>query len=263
MMKKSIFIGLVLYLLFSCNNTNQLSTKIIEPVVMENEISDAQREVDEIFILLTYSLVYKDWQSIDIPRHQRRGYNIGAVLVNKENKAVAFDLNAINSTDNSTQHGEVRVITKFLEKEKCFNLDGYTIYTTLEPCIMCAGMITMTDIDRAVFGQKDVQYSKAFERLAIDTTPIGGFPPYPRKVITFSSKLDFSKELNQAFEEFLEKDDEKFLAKFLASDKAKNIFEKASRYFLKYKVEFPENQSVYDETIQFFNHINNGDGKEN
>lgn len=220
---------------------------------MEKKVSDIQQEQDEIFLLLAYSLVYEDWQSFDIPSRERRGYNIGAVLVNKENQVVAYDLNAINSTDNATQHGEVRVITKYLEKEKCFNLDGYTIFTTLEPCVMCAGMITMIDIDRAVFGQKDVRFSKAFERLSIDTTPIGGFPPYPRKVETVASKVQFSQELDKAYQEFLEKDEEKVLAKFLASEQAKKIYEKAYKHFLNYKVDFSENQSIYEKAVQFFN----------
>ena len=256
-MKKAIIFILFLGGLYSCSNYKKLSNKIIEPVIMENKISDIQAEKDEIFTLLTYSLVYQDWQSFDVPRNQRRGYNIGAVLVNKENEPVAFDLNAINSTDNSTQHGELRVITKFLEKEKCFNLDGYTIYTTLEPCVMCAGMITMTDIDRAVFGQKDVEFSKAFERLSIDTTPIGGFPPYPRRVETFSSKLKFSNELDNAYKEFLEHDSEKVLAKFLASDVAKEIFKNAHEYFLKYKTKFLENQSIYSQAVQFLENKSN------
>ena len=256
-MKKSIILALFLGFLLSCSNSKKLSNKIIKPVLMENKISDRQVEKDEIFTLLIYSLVYQDWQSFSIPRDERRGYNIGALLVNQENKAVAFDLNAINSTDNSTQHGEVRVITKFLEKEKCFNLDGYTIYTTLEPCVMCAGMITMTDIDRAVFGQRDVQFSKAFERLSIDTTPIGGFPPYPRRVETLTSDLNFSKELNTAYQEFLEYDSDKVLAKFLASDVAKDIYKNAYEYFLKYKVMFSENQSIYNQAVQFMHNKNN------
>lgn len=251
-MKRYIFIVSLAFCLSNCYTPRQLSNKIIEPVVQEDPISEVQQEIDEIFILLAYSLVYRDWQPFDVPRDKRRGYNIGAVLVNKANQVVAFDLNAINSTDNSTQHGEVRVITKFLEKEKCFNLDGYSIYTTLEPCVMCAGMITMTDIDRAIFGQRDVQFSKAFERLSIDTTPIGGFPPYPRKVQTYVSKLKFSVELDKAYQEFLQNDDEKVLAKFLASDEAKSIYKKSHEYFLNYKVEYRQNEPIYNQAVEFF-----------
>lgn len=251
MKRFTLFVSLALCLT-KCYTPRQLSSKIIDPVLNEPKISEEQREIDEIFMLLAYSLVYKDWQPAYVPREKRRGYNIGAVLVNKENKVVAFELNAINSTDNSTQHGEVRVITKFLEKERCFNLDGYSIYTTLEPCVMCAGMITMTDIDRAIFGQRDIQFSKAFERLSMDTTPIGGFPPYPRKVETYVSQLDFALDLDVAYQEFLQNDDEKVLAKFLASEQAKAIYKSSYAHFLEYTVRYPENEPIYAQAITFF-----------
>lgn len=252
-MNKLIITFSLLAITFSCNSPKKLSSKIIKPVLEVEEISELQQEIDDIYSLLIYSLVLKDWQPDSIPRRKRRGYNIGALLIDKENLPVHYALNCINSTDNATQHGEVRAITSYLEKHRSFNLKGFTIYTTLEPCVMCAGMMTMTAVKRVVYGQRDVAYSKAFERLAVDTRPIGGFAPYPRQVVAQASKISFCGELDEEYREFLEEDEEKILAKFLASDDAKNIYEKAASTFLNYKIKFEDNKPIYNAAIDFYN----------
>jgi tRNA(Arg) A34 adenosine deaminase TadA len=224
---------------------------IIEPVNQQPIISTQQQEVDNIFSLLAYALVYQDWQPDSLARNKRRGYNIAAVIVDKNQMPVYYGLNSINSTDNATQHGEVRAITVYLAKEKCFNLEGFTIYTTLEPCIMCAGMMTMTAVKRVVYGQHDVEYSKAFERLSVDTRPIGGFPPYPRQVIAQASPSPFTRQLDEAYQNFLKTDPEKILAKFLSSEPARAIYELAWRALQDYKVRQTENLAIYQQAVQF------------
>ncbi|MDG5490590.1 nucleoside deaminase [Psychroserpens sp. SPM9] len=241
-----------LLLNLGCDSSKALSDKIIKPVLKVKKVSDIQQEVDDIHSLLIYSLVYADWQPDSIPRRERRGYNIGALLVDKENIPVHYGLNCINSTDNATQHGEVRAITSYLEETRIFNLKDYSIYTTLEPCVMCAGMMTMTAVKRVVYGQRDVAYSKAFERLAIDTTPIGGFEPYPRQVISQASNISFCAELDEKYHEFLSEDEEKILAKFLASEEARLIYLKAEEVFLNYSVKFKENENIYIKAIEFY-----------
>ncbi len=207
---------------------------------------------DEIYSLLTYALVYANWQPSTVPRDKRRGYNIGAVLVDKDQKPVFCGLNCINATDNATQHGEVRAITAYLEKTRRFNLDGFTIYTTLEPCIMCAGMMTMTDIDRVVYGQKDVDFSNGLERLAIDTRPYGGYAPFKRTTLADASPIAFRTQLDEAYRLFLATAPEKVLAKFLTGTEAENIFKNAHDTFLGFQVKHPENVVIYQAAKQFF-----------
>lgn len=224
----------------------------MQPILEQIPVDALQQERDDIFSLLIYALVYQDWQDGTVPREKRRGYNIGALLVTPQFEPVFHGLNCINSTENATQHGEVRAITQYLEQTRKFNLDQYHIYTTLEPCVMCAGMITMTAASRVVYGQHDVDYSKAFERLAMDTRPIGGFAPYPRRVQALSSPLVYCAQLDAAYVLFLATDPEKILAKFLASDPAEAIFKAATTAFLEYKVKNPENQPVYEKALAFY-----------
>ncbi|MFN0037561.1 MAG: nucleoside deaminase [Saprospiraceae bacterium] len=219
----------------------------------EYSIKDpALQEVDEIYSLLTYALVYANWQPASVPRNQRRGYNIGAVLVDKDQKPVYCGLNCINSTDNATQHGEVRAITAYLEKTHRFNLDGFTIYTSLEPCIMCAGMMTMTDIDRVVYGQKDVDFSNGLERLALDTREYGGYAPFKRTTWADASPSTFRARLDEAYKRFLATETEKILAKFLTGSEAESIFKEAHDAFLNFLPKHPENTVTYESAKKFF-----------
>lgn len=216
-----------------------------------------EEEIDDIYSLLAYSLVYQDWQPDSIPRDRRRGYNIGALIVDLSNSPVYAALNCINSSNDATQHGELRAITKYINSTKCFNLAGFTIYTTLEPCIMCAGMMTMTAVKRNVYGQHDVAYSKAFQRLSIDTRKIGGFEPYPRQVLAQASPSDICIQLDKAYEMFLKKDPEKILAKFLSSGEAKYIYEEAYNRFQSYNISYNDNALIYQQALNFLNSFQN------
>ncbi|MDX1912595.1 MAG: deaminase [Saprospiraceae bacterium] len=219
----------------------------------EYSVKDPVRqEIDEIYSLLTYALVYANWQPGTVPRNQRRGYNIGAVLVDKNNLPVYYGLNCINSTDNATQHGEVRAITEYLEKNRCFNLDGFTIYTSLEPCIMCAGMMTMTDIDRVVYGQKDVDFSNGLERLALDTRAYGGYGPFKRTTRADASPSPFRVRLDALYQQFLANEQEKILARFLSGTTAEQVYQEASTAFINYQVKHPANEAIYQAAKQFY-----------
>jgi len=236
----------------SCGTSKKMQATLPLPFQEYSVKDPVKQEIDEIYSLLTYALVYANWQPGTVPRNKRRGYNIGAVLVDKDQKPVYCGLNCINATDNATQHGEVRTITAYLEKTRRFNLDGFTIYTTLEPCIMCAGMMTMTDIDRVVYGQKDVDFSNGLERLALDTRPYGGYAPFKRTTWSDASPNGFRLLLDEAYQRFLATDSEKVLAKFLTGAEAERIFKDAHTAFLQFQVKHPENAAAYQMAVQFF-----------
>lgn len=249
---------LIIILIFTgCYSSKHFENKIIKPVLTPAHIMEQQKEIDNIYSLLTYSLVFKDWQSEEIPRNKRRGYNIAALLVDANQHPVYAALNSITQLDDATQHGEVRAITGYLQKAGGFNLKGFTVYTTLEPCIMCAGMMTMVAVKRNVYGQHDVEYSKAFERLAVDTRPIGGFAPYPRRVEANASGSSYCKKLDSAYQIFLETDNEKILAKFLTSEDARKIFGEAYMSFTSFKTFYPENEKIYQLAFDFLKNFNN------
>lgn len=240
------------FVVAGCGTSKKMQSRLALPFQEYSVKNPARQEVDEIYSLLTYALVYANWQPGTVPRNQRRGYNIGAVLVDKDQKPVFCGLNCINSTDNATQHGEVRAITTYLEKTRRFNLDGFTIYTSLEPCIMCGGMMTMTDIDRVVYGQKDVDFSNGLERLALDTRAYGGYAPFKRTTWADASPSAFRMRLDTAYQQFLTTDPEKILAKFLSGEAAESLFGEAHEAFLNFQVKYSENVTVFQAAMHFF-----------
>lgn len=221
--------------------------------MLENSLISAdpiQQEKDAIFLLLAFALVFRDWQPGYIPRWERRGYNVGAVLVDSQCQPVAFGLNSVSALGDATQHAELRAITRYLKQTRHFDLEGYTLYATLEPCIMCAGMMTMVSVSRVVYGQRDAAFSRAFERLAIDTRQIGGFPPYPRQVAVVESSLPVGQKLEKGFRKF-QADGNKILAVYLASSEAKFIFREAYFTFLGFSIQFVENENIYQQALNY------------
>jgi len=187
---------------------------------------------EEKLMLLAYALVYKNWQSDKQPYEQRRGYNIGALLVDETKQPVGFELNHVGPKTNVIEHCEVRVIRNYLQNSGKYDLKGFTIYTTLEPCIMCLGMMMMSGIEKNIFGQNDFVFAHAAERLSTDLSKKGGFAPYPRTIITQATTLPFLTKLNNAYTQFRINTQSQILAKFLCSEGAKVVYQNASNILL-------------------------------
>ena len=75
----------------------------------------------------------------------------GALLVDEENHVLLEAENTVNTEHDCTGHAEtnlVRMASKALPTEK---LEKCTLYTSTEPCAMCAGAIHWGKIGRVVF----------------------------------------------------------------------------------------------------------------
>lgn len=209
-------------------------------------------EIDYIYSLLSYAIVYQYWENND---RNGRGYNVGCILVDPNNTVVDWGINTVNATENCTQHGEVRLITSYLSQDGIYSLDGYSIYSTLEPCAMCAGMMTMASIKRVVSGQKDYYFSKAIERLSFDSTPYGGYPPYPRIVASHETPTEYGDILDKSYQAYIKAGNQPIITKFLSTPPAKEIYAKAFQSFMAYQVRYKPNQAIYEKALLFFNHL--------
>lgn len=79
---------------------------------------------------------------------------IGAVIVKNE-KIVAHGYNKREILKNPLAHAEIIAINKASEKLESWRLLDCTMYVTIEPCIMCAGAIVNSRIERLVIGAMD------------------------------------------------------------------------------------------------------------
>lgn len=219
--------------------------------------SEAQVERDEIFTRLSFAVALKDWQD---GGPDRRGFNIGAVLVDPSGtNAVFWARNCNAQLQNATQHAELRLLLGYLDLARIYSLTGHTVYVTLEPCAQCAGMLTILGVRRVVYGQSDRQYGRAFERLQLDTRKqpglLGGrrrsgYRPYPRAVSAHKSRLDLCRRLDEAYAR-----SEVDLPDFLFGETARALFEEARRGLDGYQVRFHENESALSSARKLLNTV--------
>ena len=85
---------------------------------------------------------------------------VGAVLV-RDDRVVAMSSNRRESRRDPLGHAEIQVISEAARELGDWRLRGTTLYTTLEPCPMCAGAILHARVSRVVFGAWDVKWGAA------------------------------------------------------------------------------------------------------
>ena len=81
---------------------------------------------------------------------------VGAIVFNSQTgEIVAKAHNLVEKKKNPLQHAEMQVIEKSLKKLNDKFLGGYSIFITLEPCVMCAGAIAWARLDGLYYGASD------------------------------------------------------------------------------------------------------------
>jgi tRNA(adenine34) deaminase len=79
---------------------------------------------------------------------------VGAVVV-ANNQIIARAHNFTEHLHDVTAHAEIQAITAASEFLGAKYLVGCTLYVTIEPCVMCAGALYWSQIDKIVFGARD------------------------------------------------------------------------------------------------------------
>lgn len=79
---------------------------------------------------------------------------VGAVLVH-DGEVVGSGFNAPISRHDPSAHAEMVAIRAAAEGAQNYRLPGTTLYVTLEPCSMCAGLIVHSRIARVVYGASE------------------------------------------------------------------------------------------------------------
>ena len=89
----------------------------------------------------------------------RRAYGLGEVPVGavivRGDRVISKGHNLTGSENAHTAPAEVIAIRRAAQKLKDWRLVDCTLYTTLEPCSMCAGALVLSRIERLVFGATD------------------------------------------------------------------------------------------------------------
>ena len=83
---------------------------------------------------------------------------IGACLVDKKGEILAIAGNRTITTSDPTAHAEVLVLREAGAKIGNYRLTETVLYTTIEPCAMCAGALVNARVKRLVFGAHDERF---------------------------------------------------------------------------------------------------------
>ncbi len=116
---------------------------------------------------------------------------VGAVVVSDQ-RIIARGHNQVETLQDATAHAEIVAITSAMAYLGSKYLKGCTLYVTLEPCMMCAGALAWSQIDRIVYGAEDVKK---------------GFMRYGKEILHPKTKLEFgimSKECGLILKEFFQ-----------------------------------------------------------
>lgn len=79
------------------------------------------------------------------------GGPFGAVIASKDGEIIAVASNSVTIDHDPTAHAEVNCIRKATAKLGTFDLAGYDIYTSCEPCPMCLGAIYWAHLDKIYY----------------------------------------------------------------------------------------------------------------
>ena len=123
----------------------------------------------------------------------------GSVVV-RGDQIVARAYAVVESSGDPTTHAEILAVRAATAHLKSLSLQGCTLYTSCDPCPMCAGAMFNSQIDRLVIGGS----SKALMRLT-------GRPPRSYTVEELSKQMNMKLEVIRGV---LQDEAEKILAEY-------------------------------------------------
>lgn len=91
-------------------------------------------------------LAKKAWDIGEVP--------VGAVLI-KDDQVIGEGWNQSITLHDPSAHAEMQAIRQAGIHQQNYRLLGSTLYVTLEPCFMCAGLLIHSRVERVVFGASD------------------------------------------------------------------------------------------------------------
>jgi tRNA(adenine34) deaminase len=104
---------------------------------------------DEFFMKEALKEAQKAYDENEVP--------IGAVVVYK-NQIIGRGHNQTERLKDPTAHAEILAITAAANALSSWRLNDAIVYSTVEPCVMCAGALVLGRVKRIVFGVRDEKF---------------------------------------------------------------------------------------------------------
>ena len=98
---------------------------------------------------------------------EKGGFPAGAVVV-KNGKVISRGISIGYQLNDPTSHSETSSIRKECKKLKTINLDGGTLYASLQPCMMCFSVANWAGISRIVYACRKELVPKNYYEGSVD-----------------------------------------------------------------------------------------------
>ena len=108
---------------------------------------------------LAYKEALKAFEEDEVP--------VGCVIA-RGDEVIAKAHNRKEKKNCAVYHAEIECINKAARKLDNWNLKGCCMYVTLEPCMMCAGAIINSRIDKVVFACRDPKGGAMVSNIRLD-----------------------------------------------------------------------------------------------
>ncbi len=104
----------------------------------------------------------RHWMSKAIEEARQAGESgevpVGAVVVGADGEVLAAAGNETIARSDPTAHAEILALRAAGTAVGNYRLTGSCVYTTIEPCAMCAGALVNARVARLVFGAHDERF---------------------------------------------------------------------------------------------------------
>jgi tRNA(adenine34) deaminase len=97
---------------------------------------------------------------------------IGACILGENGDLLASAFNRTILDSDPTAHAEIAALREAACKIGNYRLTGTTIYTTIEPCAMCAGALVNARVKRLVYGADDERFGAVRTHFGIGVSEV-------------------------------------------------------------------------------------------
>jgi len=188
------------------------------------------------------------------------GHNIAAFAVDRDGFIIDFDFNHNEVFNSSVEHAEARLLNRLFkltnihdswdvgdQQEGDLNkppvkygnvLEGVTIYTSLESCAQCSGIMTLGNVKDVIYLQEDPGQYKIGNIMYNLTAPSDSKRKHQAPLPISADQLGFPyfEKLNRAYEEYVETQKDYGLTSFLCTAPAYRIFLEAEEELSRFSV---------------------------
>ena len=113
------------------------------------------------------------WRAIGVAREAAElgEVPVGAIVLDQEGRILAAASNRTITDTDPTAHAEILALRTAAIRVGNYRLTGCTVYTTIEPCAMCAGALVNARVALLVYGARDERFGAVETHFRICNSP--------------------------------------------------------------------------------------------